>query len=94
MSFAVGAFSGGARGAGGGGGGSSDSKRQRQRDNRNRQDPNAPQNDAKDGRGGTIPEIDIETPNTTNTPMATASLMFHAITSGIGVFGKDGPDKK
>ena len=92
MSFAVGAFSGGARGAGGGGGGSSDSKRQRQRDNRNRQDPNAPQNDQKDGRGGI--EGDIETPNTTNTPMATASLMFHALTSGIGVLGRDGPDKK
>ena len=43
MSFAVGAFSGGARGAGGGGGGSSESKRQRQqRDAKNRQDQNAP----------------------------------------------------
>jgi hypothetical protein len=55
---------------------------------RNQQDPNA---STKDGKGI---EGDVETPNTTNAPYATASLMFHALTSGIGAMGKDGPDKK
>ena len=39
-------------------------------------------------------EGDVETPNTANAPMATASLMFHALTSGIGAMGKDGPETK
>ena len=93
MSFAVGAFSGGARGAGGGGGGGSGGGSKSQRGlTRSRQDPNTSHIEGKDGRG--IEGVDLETPNTTNTPMATASLMFHAITSGIGAMGKDGPDKK
>ena len=87
MSFAVGAFSGGARGAGGGGGGG-DSKRQRG-PQRSKQDTH---NEGKDGRG--VEGGDVDTPNTTNTPMATASLMFHALTSGIGAMGRDAPDKK
>ena len=93
MSFAVGAFSGGARGAGGaGGGGGGGSTKKPGGPSRSRQDPNTSHNEGKDGRG--IEGFDVETPNTTNTPMATASLMFHALTSGIGAMGKDGPDKK
>ena len=89
MSFAVGAFSGGARGAGGGGGGGRGASNN---PNRARQDQNTSQhNDGKDVRVGF--EGDVETPNTTNTPLATASLMFHAITSGIGAIGKDSNKK-
>ena len=90
MSFAAGAFSGGARGAGGSSGGGSN-RPKRGVSSSNQQDPNASNKEGKEGRGI---EGDIETPNTQNTPMATASLMFHALTSGIGAMGRDGPDKK
>ena len=80
MSFAVGAFSGGARGAGGGGGGGNKPQQQRGQQ-RNRQE-----HDGKDGRAI---EGDVETPQTTTTPMATASLMWNAITSGIPFMNKE-----
>ena len=89
MSFAVGAFSGGARGAGGGGGGgggSAPKSSKRSPFSRNQQDP-------KEGRDGGGLEGDAETPSNTNPPMSTASLMYHALRSGIGAMGRDGPDK-
>ena len=85
MSFAAGAFSGGARGAGGQSGGGP-----------SRKVPTSTQQDAKDKRtkdGLQGIEENNENANT-NTPRATASLMFHALTSGLGVLGKEGPDKK
>ena len=53
---------------------------------RNQQDP-------KEGRDGGGLEGDAETPSNTNPPMSTASLMYHALRSGIGAMGRDGPDK-
>ena len=87
MSFAVGAFSGGVRGAvGGGGSGGAPKTAKRSPFSRNQQDP-------KEGKEGGGTEGDVETPNNTNQPMTKASLMFHALTSGIGALGRDGPDK-
>ena len=84
MSFAAGAFSGGARGAGGQSGGGP-----------SRKVPTSTQQDAKDKRDKGLQGIEENNENAnTNTPRATASLMFHALTSGLGVLGKEGPDKK
>ena len=95
MSFAAGAFSGGARGAGGsgGGGGGGGGSKQPKRVPTSKHEQGR---DAKDGgrAGNEGAGADIDT-SMTNTPMNTATAMFHALTSGIGsVMGKNGADKK
>ena len=96
MSFAAGAFSGGARkpGGGGGGGGGESNRPKPGASSRHQQDDREKGGQGKvefsDGRGM---EGDTETPST-KAPRATASLMFHALTSGLGVLGEEGPDDK